>query len=130
MLTEKQSELLYFLDGEISERGVSPSYECMMETLGLKSKSGIGRLVSALEQRGFIRRMPGLARSIEVLRLPGDSSGSLQTLAEIETVLEDWDGKDAHTTARRIVRIFLRAKTSGRITSPATNHEPLHTTAH
>lgn len=70
MLTKKQHELLLFIDERLSESGVSPSFDEMKEALGLRSKSGIHRLITALEERGFIRRLPHRARALEVLRLP------------------------------------------------------------
>jgi len=70
MLTAKQRELLVFIDGRLKENGVSPSYDEMREALDLKSKSGVHRLISALEERGFIRRLPNRARALEVLKLP------------------------------------------------------------
>ncbi|MEL6876339.1 MAG: transcriptional repressor LexA, partial [Pseudomonadota bacterium] len=70
MLTNKQHELLCFIDERLKETGVSPSFEEMKEALGLKSKSGIHRLISALEERDFIRRLPNRARALEVLKLP------------------------------------------------------------
>lgn len=70
MLTRKQYELLLFINDRLAEGGVSPSFDEMKEALGLKSKSGIHRLINALEERGFIRRLPHRARALEVLRLP------------------------------------------------------------
>lgn len=70
MLTNKQRELLLFISDRIKESGVSPSFDEMKEALDLKSKSGIHRLITALEERGFIRRLPNRARALEVLRLP------------------------------------------------------------
>lgn len=70
MLTRKQQELLLYIDGKLSESGVSPSFEEMKEALDLKSKSGVHRLISALEERGFIRRLPNRARALEVLKRP------------------------------------------------------------
>ncbi len=70
MLTTKQHELLCFIDQRLKETGVSPSFEEMKDELGLKSKSGIHRLISALEEREFIRRLPNRARALEVLKLP------------------------------------------------------------
>ena len=70
MLTQKQHELLCFIDDRLKDSGVSPSFEEMKEALGLKSKSGIHRLISALEGRHFIRRLPNRARALEVLKLP------------------------------------------------------------
>jgi repressor LexA len=70
MLTKKQFELLKFIDVHIKEHGVSPSFDEMKDALNLKSKSGIHRLISALEERGFIARLAHRARALEVLRLP------------------------------------------------------------
>ena len=70
MLTQKQHELLCFIDERLKESGVSPSFEEMKEALDLKSKSGIHRLISALEEREFIRRLPNRARALEVIKLP------------------------------------------------------------
>jgi repressor LexA len=107
MLTKKQHELLTFISARLRETGFSPSFEEMKEALNLKSKSGIHRLITALEERGFIRRLPHRARALEVIRLPdsvmatrgghGDSrvieakfgrdngSGSRRHLAKVET---------------------------------------------
>src|SRR5580704_10720248 len=68
MLTKKQSELLRFIHERLQEAGVPPSFDEMKEALELRSKSGIHRLIMALEERGFIRRLPNRARAIEVLR--------------------------------------------------------------
>ena len=70
MLTRKQHELLCFINDRLNETGVSPSFEEMKEALDLKSKSGVHRLISALEERNFIRRLPNRARALEILRLP------------------------------------------------------------
>ncbi|SKB45177.1 transcriptional repressor LexA [Sphingopyxis flava] len=70
MLTPKQHELLHFIQQRLDASGISPSFEEMKEALGLKSKSGIHRLISALEERGFLRRLPNRARALEVLKLP------------------------------------------------------------
>ena len=70
MLTKKQSELLRFIHERLQEQGVPPSFDEMKEALNLRSKSGIHRLILALEERGFIRRLANRARAIEVLRLP------------------------------------------------------------
>jgi repressor LexA len=70
MLTAKQQELLVFIQRRLEEGGVSPSFDEMKDALDLKSKSGIHRLISALEERGFIRRLPNRARALEVLKLP------------------------------------------------------------
>ncbi|MBA4355144.1 MAG: repressor LexA [Novosphingobium sp.] len=70
MLTRKQHELLTFIQIRLEDSGISPSFEEMKEALDLKSKSGVHRLISALEERGFIRRLPNRARALEVLRQP------------------------------------------------------------
>ena len=74
MLTRKQHELLRYIDERLSEDGVAPSVDEMKDALGLKSKSGIHRLITALEERGFIRRLPHRARALEVLKLPEKSA--------------------------------------------------------
>ncbi len=70
MLTRKQHELLLFIHDRMKESGIPPSFDEMKEALDLASKSGIHRLIMALEERGFIRRLPNRARALEVLRLP------------------------------------------------------------
>lgn len=70
MLTRKQHELLMFIHERIKETGVSPSFDEMKEALDLASKSGIHRLITALEERGFLRRLPHRARALEVVKLP------------------------------------------------------------
>jgi repressor LexA len=70
MLTRKQHELLLFINKRLAEAGVSPSFDEMKEALGLKSKSGIHRLITGLEERGFLKRLPHRARALEVTRLP------------------------------------------------------------
>ncbi|MBS0504914.1 MAG: transcriptional repressor LexA [Proteobacteria bacterium] len=70
MLTRKQHELLCFIHDRLAESGVSPSFEEMKDALELKSKSGVHRLISALEERQFIRRLPNRARALEILRMP------------------------------------------------------------
>lgn len=72
MLTQKQKDLLLLIDSKIKSTGVPPSYDEMKDALGLASKSGIHRLITALEERGFIRRLPNKARALEVLQMPED----------------------------------------------------------
>jgi repressor LexA len=74
MLTKKQHELLMFINRRLAQDGVSPSFEEMKDALGLKSKSGIHRLISGLEERGFIRRLPHRARALEVMKRPEEMS--------------------------------------------------------
>ena len=76
MLTKKQKNLLLFINKKLRSSGISPSYEEMKESLNLKSKSGIHRLISALEERGFIRRLPHKARAWEVIKLPETASAN------------------------------------------------------
>src|SRR5262252_2646312 len=76
MLTRKQRELLLFINQRLTATGVSPSFDEMKDALNLKSKSGIHRLVSGLEERGFIRRLPHRARALEVVKLPEESAAS------------------------------------------------------
>ena len=76
MLTKKQKNLLLFINKKLRSSGVSPSYEEMKNSLNLKSKSGIHRLISALEERGFIRRLPHKARALEVVKLPETASAN------------------------------------------------------
>ena len=76
MLTRKQYELLRFINERLKEAGVPPSFDEMKDALDLRSKSGIHRLITALEERGFIRRLPNRARAIEVIKLPELSPGA------------------------------------------------------
>ena len=80
MLTAKQRELLLFIDARLKESGISPSFDEMREALDLKSKSGVHRLISALEERGFIRRLPNRARALEVMKIPGTKSATVVPL--------------------------------------------------
>ena len=92
MLTRKQHELIRFIQHRLEETGVSPSFDEMKEALDLKSKSGVHRLISALEERGFIRRLPNRARALEVLRQPDDVTSravSARTAAAAPAVLAD-----------------------------------------
>ncbi|MEO6199236.1 MAG: transcriptional repressor LexA [Sphingomicrobium sp.] len=77
MLTAKQRELLLFVDSRLKQGGISPSFDEMREALDLKSKSGVHRLISALEERGFIRRLPNRARALEVVKLPDMPSATI-----------------------------------------------------
>src|SRR5690348_2269153 len=76
MLTRKQLELLRFIHERLKEAGVPPSFDEMKDALDLRSKSGIHRLITALEERGFIRRLPNRARAIEVIKLPELAGGN------------------------------------------------------
>ncbi|SIO00672.1 repressor LexA [Parasphingorhabdus marina DSM 22363] len=98
MLTNKQHELLCFIDERLKETGVSPSFEEMKDALGLKSKSGIHRLISALEERDFIRRLPNRARALEVLKLP--EGGVVQSAPA--NVVNIPEARPAASTAREL----------------------------
>src|ERR1700733_2387390 len=74
MLTRKQHELLMFINQRLAATGVAPSFDEMKDALNLRSKSGIHRLISGLEERGFIRRLPHRARALEVTKLPEESA--------------------------------------------------------
>ena len=76
MLTRKQYDLLHFIHRRLQRDGVPPSFDEMKDALDLRSKSGIHRLITALEERGFIRRLPHRARAIEIVRLPETLDGS------------------------------------------------------
>jgi repressor LexA len=86
MLTAKQQELLIFIQERLDASGISPSFEEMKEALGLKSKSGIHRLISALEERGFLHRLPNRARALEVTRLPDALKGGERATATRDNV--------------------------------------------
>ena len=85
MLTRKQHELICFIDDRLKETGVSPSFEEMKDALDLKSKSGVHRLISALEERQFLRRLPNRARALEVLRMPERGGPGLAHKASTST---------------------------------------------
>ncbi|MGB5020390.1 LexA family protein, partial [Sphingorhabdus sp.] len=84
MLTAKQHSLLMFIHERLEATGISPSFEEMKEALDLKSKSGVHRLIGALEERGFLRRLANRARALEVVKMP--DGGSARGLAKDEAV--------------------------------------------
>ena len=86
MLTAKQRELLLFIDRRLHDNGISPSFDEMREALDLKSKSGVHRLISALEERGFIRRLPNRARALEVIKVPEAKPAAAVATATIRPV--------------------------------------------
>ena len=102
MLTKKQHELLMFIHERMKESGIPPSFDEMKDALDLASKSGIHRLITALEERGFIRRLPNRARALEVLKLPDSMNPSLGgKKSRFEpSVIEGTLGKVASTPAR------------------------------
>ena len=110
MLTAKQHELLLFIQRKLEETGISPSFEEMKEALDLKSKSGVHRLISALEERGFIRRLPNRARALEVTRQPEDvTSGKKGPVNDLVSRVAT-PPKAAPAAANDIVEIPLHGK--------------------
>lgn len=102
MLTKKQHELLTFIDNRIQDTGISPSFDEMKEALGLKSKSGIHRLITALEERGFLRRLRHRARALEVVKLPENASARAAGGFK-PNVIEGGRGKQAGSAQRPVV---------------------------
>jgi repressor LexA len=86
MLTAKQKDLLLLLHRWVGAHGTAPSYEEMATEIGLRSKSGVHRLVAALEERGYILRLPGRARAVQVVRLPADHALAQSTVSEPKAV--------------------------------------------
>jgi repressor LexA len=105
VLTAKQRELLLFVDGRLRESGVSPSFDEMREALALKSKSGVHRLISALEERGFIRRLPNRARALEVVKLP-----EMRPAAQPSTVVPIRGASPARVAANDTVDLPLHGR--------------------
>ena len=101
MLTRKQHELLRFIHERLRETGVPPSFDEMKDALDLKSKSGIHRLITALEERGFIRRLPNRARALEVIRLPETVAANAPAQRFTPSVVEGGLGKAAAKPQRR-----------------------------
>ena len=121
MLTKKQHELLIFINDRLGESGVSPSFEEMKEALNLKSKSGIHRLISALEERGFIRRLPHRARALEVMKLPEGpttSGNATDSRAKFAPTVIRGDFKSALPGASDRQRRRIRAATAAMAGSP------------
>ena len=87
MLTAKQRELLQFIHDRLKQSGVSPSFDEMREALDLKSKSGVHRLISALEERQFIRRLPNRARALEVVKMPEGASPTVAAVLATKAVV-------------------------------------------
>ena len=86
MLTKKQHQLLIYINTHLNQYGISPSFEEMKNALDLHSKSGIHRLITALEERGFIRKLPNKARALEILKMPENFNqiNNLTSLAEVK----------------------------------------------
>ena len=108
MLTAKQHELIRFIQQKLEETGISPSFEEMKEALDLKSKSGVHRLISALEERGFIRRLPNRARALEVIRQPENVAAPRPTKAD--NVVELRRPSPAPQPANDVIEIPLHGR--------------------
>ncbi|MEZ5919953.1 MAG: transcriptional repressor LexA [Parvularculaceae bacterium] len=115
MLTKKQNELLRFINDRIQATGVSPSFDEMKDALDLKSKSGIHRLITALEERGFIRRLPHRARALEVMRLPDDASGAKKAAAKFSPSVVTPDFARARRSAGGNARPTLSGSTTNEL---------------
>jgi repressor LexA len=135
MLTRKQHELLSFIDSHLKETGVSPSFEEMKDALQLRSKSGIHRLISALEERGFLRRHHHRARALEVTRLPENFSkppvvkvdGAKVEVAKADLARPEPGKPDAHFSPKIIRGDFGRNVPGVRAAQDATAvHLPLY----
>ena len=109
MLTAKQHELLLYIQRKLEETGISPSFEEMKDALDLKSKSGVHRLISALEERGFIRRLPNRARALEVLRQPENVTSAKPTPAN-DTVVQLTPPRAQPAPANDIIELPLHGR--------------------
>ena len=116
MLTRKQHELLMFIQERMKEAGVPPSFDEMKDALDLKSKSGIHRLITALEERGFIRRLPNRARALEVIKLPDSYQPSPAGRRPFEpSVVEGGLGRAPEMVANDIGNAMTEVPVMGRI---------------
>jgi len=115
MLTRKQNELLRFIHERLKEDGVPPSFDEMKEALDLRSKSGIHRLIMALEERGFIRRLPNRARALEVLKLPEASTPTVARGRFAPEVIDGNLGKTRSAPASELVNDNVAIPVMGRI---------------
>ncbi|MEO6387116.1 MAG: transcriptional repressor LexA [Croceibacterium sp.] len=110
MLTAKQHELLRFIQVKLEETGISPSFEEMKEALDLKSKSGVHRLISALEERGFIRRLPNRARALEVLRQPENITSAPRSAPANDTVVQLNPPRSRPQPANDVIEVPLHGR--------------------
>lgn len=115
MLTEKQSELLRFIHARLQVNGIPPSFDEMKDALDLKSKSGIHRLIMALEERGFIRRLPNRARALEVLRLPEQTVEPAKSARFTPTLVKGGRSAPKALTAARDLPGHFEIPVMGRI---------------
>ncbi|WP_295495892.1 transcriptional repressor LexA [Sphingorhabdus sp. EL138] len=110
MLTAKQHELLLFINQRLDESGISPSFEEMKEALDLKSKSGVHRLIGALEERGFIRRLANRARALEVMKMPEGRNVGGNNVARFAPVKESKPQIQIPVAANDVMEIPLHGK--------------------
>ena len=115
MLTPKQKELLLFIHERLKEAGVPPSYDEMKDALDLRSKSGIHRLITALEERGFIRRLPHRARALEIIKLPEGSHSATRRSPGFSPSVIEGSGRrgfseDVRVQLKRAYRIFFHSQ--------------------
>ncbi len=132
MLTRKQFELLRFIHERLTEAGVPPSFDEMKDALDLRSKSGIHRLITALEERGFIRRLPNRARAIEVIKLPDSVAhglGSGRSRGFVPSVIEGNLGKGRHVDSEDDSGRSIAVPVMGRIAA-GTPIEAIQTRSH
>jgi len=120
MLTKKQHELLLFIHKRLSEDGVSPSFDEMKDALQLASKSGVHRLVSALEERGFIRRLAHRARALEVLKLP---DSAVSRAAPTNVIEPDFGGRTDRPAANAGVEVPVLGRIAAGVPISAIQHE-------
>ena len=112
MLTAKQHELIQFIQTRLEETGISPSFEEMKDALDLKSKSGVHRLISALEERGFIRRLPNRARALEVIKQPEDATPAARKAAPVanDVVSQATKAPSAPEPANDVIELPLHGR--------------------
>lgn len=110
MLTKKQHELICFISDRLNETGVSPSFEEMKEALALKSKSGVHRLISALVERGFLRRLPNRARALEVLKMPERAGAKASPAAPAAATAAEPATATLPTPANDVIEIPLHGR--------------------
>jgi repressor LexA len=122
MLTRKQQQLLLFINKRLSEDGVSPSFEEMKDALDLASKSGVHRLITALEERGFIRRLAHRARALEVLKMPDTGAPAVSSDAE-NVVRPNFGAEPDHGAG---IEIAVLGKIAAGVPIEAIQHEQSH----
>ena len=131
MLTRKQHELLMFIHERLTESGIPPSFDEMKDALDLKSKSGIHRLIKALEERGFIRRLPNRARALEVIRMPESAvvGGAARSRGFSPAVIEGDLGRTQTIPAAEAANDAVSIPVMGRIAA-GTPIEAIQTHSH